>query len=97
MLPNIAEAKKVAAFNPEDGMTVGCKSCKKPLWHIVPKDRYGDRWAARTTSYPDVPPYSEYWSNDQKTAYKLTCPLCLEPYFTAVRKGDQMAAVFYTI
>jgi hypothetical protein len=80
-IPNIREARKIALGGLVNTYTIACVHCRKPLWKVSDLAKYGTRWSKKIESYDGVPPYSEFWDKDQKTALKVDCPRCHEPYF----------------
>lgn len=97
MIPSIAKAKKLAEFNKATGYTIACVSCKSPLWFVSNLEKYGTRWAADIVPFDSIPPYSDYWEKDQKTAKNTLCPKCGEHYLKAVQAEGKTAAIPYIV
>lgn len=83
-IPDIKEAKRVAQVERNEGTTIACVCCKKPLWLVQIHGQYGGRVVATKTPYPGTPPYKDYWEKDQRTPKRTDCPHCGENYFKVI-------------
>jgi hypothetical protein len=85
-IPNIKAARKAAALavNPNT-VTVACKACRTPLWTIEIKGTYGTKTIADKTPFPGIPEWSEYWEKDGRTPKKMSCPVCGDNFYDAIK------------